>query len=54
MILPPDRDLFSLRTPGARSIADHRALVVPVNCVGVMGAGIAKEARRRFGYAFAE
>ena len=45
MILPPDREVFDL---------GDRALVIPVNRVGAMGAGIAKEARRRFAYAFAE
>ena len=46
MIPPPDRPLFK--------IGLDRALVIPVNRVGAMGAGVAKEARRRFGYAFAE
>lgn len=46
MILPPDRPLF-------KTGFDH-ALVIPVNRVGAMGAGIAKEARRRFAYALAE
>ena len=46
MITTPDRLLFS--------IGFDRALVVPVNRVGAMGAGVAREARRRFAYAFAE
>jgi O-acetyl-ADP-ribose deacetylase (regulator of RNase III) len=28
--------------------SDARALVVPVNCVGVMGAGLARDFRARF------